>query len=86
MKTVISKMEDKFSEKMFLDSYVSMFGTKEVLIENVRSVYECNEIMVRVKAGRNSITVWGENLKIISYNSNTVLIDGKISSVELECA
>lgn len=84
MSTFIQRIEDKIREKAFMDSYVSMFSTKEVIIENVKNVFEANEIMTRVKAGRNSITVWGENLRISSYNSNTVMICGKISSVEVE--
>ena len=39
--------------------------------------------MVRVRAASNEIIVWGERLRIENYVNNSVVVRGKISSVEL---
>ncbi len=86
MNTLLNKLDEKIKKELYLDSYITVFGNKEILIENVKGVFECNEIMVRLKAGRNSITVWGENLKVTSYTESKVLIFGNFSSIEMECS
>lgn len=65
------------------ESYVTLSGDNEALIENVSDVYECNEIMARVKAGRREIIIWGEDLKVKSFVNHSCYVCGKITSVEI---
>lgn len=65
------------------ESYVTLSGDNEALIENVSDVYECNEIMARVKAGRREIIIWGEDLKVKSFVNRSCYVSGKITSVEI---
>lgn len=83
MKYLPAKLEDRIKKLTFTDSFVTMSGNKEVLVENVSGVYECNEIMARVRASSNEIIIWGEELKLRGYTNNSVTIYGKISSVEI---
>ena len=55
---------NKVKRLTYYDSYVTVCGDSEVLIENISNVYECNEIMTRVKAGRKEIVIWGSGLKM----------------------
>ena len=81
--TLKNALYGKFKKLTFTDSYVTIRGKCEALIENVTGVYECNEIMVRAKSASNDIVVWGENLKINDYVDNCVSVSGTISSVEI---
>lgn len=83
MNSVKDFLAKKFKRYSYTESYVTVSGVDEVLLENVSDVFECNEIMVRVKAASNEIIVWGERLKIENYVNNSVVVRGKISSVEL---
>ena len=83
MKSVKNYLAKKIRRYSFTESYVTVSGINEVLLENVSDVYECNEIMVRVRAASNEIIVWGERLRIENYVNNSVVVRGKISSVEL---
>lgn len=65
------------------ESYVTLSGSNEALIENVSDVYECNEIMARVKAGKQEIIIWGEDLKVKNFMNRSCYVCGKITSVEI---
>lgn len=83
MRSVRDLIGTKFKKATFSDSYVTICGDKEALVENVSAVYECNEIMSRLKAGGNEIVIWGEGLKLENYINNSVIVSGRISSVEI---
>ncbi len=74
---------DKLKQLTYYDSYVTVCGNSEVLIENISNVYDCNEMMARVKSGGKDIVVWGTGLKINNYVNNTCIIRGKITSIEI---
>ena len=74
---------NKVKRLTYYDSYVTVRGDSEVLIENISNVYECNEIMTRVKAGRKEIVIWGSGLKMKNYVNNSCIVKGKIASVEI---
>lgn len=70
----------------YFESNIVITGSRRVLIENVKHIYELNEIMARVKTTQGDVVIWGENLKASSYKGTSVTISGKISSCELEVA
>lgn len=84
MKLIKDMLAGKLKNMTYYESCVTICGSNEVLIENITGVYECNEIMTRVKAGKNEIVVWGEELKIKNYINSSVTVCGKISSVEIQ--
>ena len=76
-------ISDKVKSLTYYDSYVTVCGDSEVLIENISNVYDCNEIMARVKAGRKEIVIWGNGLKMKNYVTSSCIVKGKITSVEI---
>ena len=70
-------------EVTFTEVCVTVTGGREVTVENVTHVYECNEIMARVRSREGDVIICGEELKMSSYRENVVRISGKITSVEL---
>ncbi|MCD7889557.1 MAG: YabP/YqfC family sporulation protein [Oscillospiraceae bacterium] len=83
IKSILPELKNRARKYAYYESYVTVSGDDEVLIENVTDVLECNEIMVRVKAGANEVVVWGEDLKISAYNDRSVTLTGKITSVDI---
>ncbi len=83
MSDFFEKMRKKALAAAFMDSCVTVNAGREALIENVTHVYECNEIMSRVKTRDGDVTVWGEELEMSSFREGVVKISGKISSIEL---
>lgn len=83
-KKSIKELLDKAKSGMgAFESYVTLSGDNEALIENVSDVYECNEIMTRVKAGKREIIIWGEGLKVKNFINRSCYVSGKIISVEI---
>ncbi len=83
MSEVWKKLRDKAHAATFTEVYVTIAGGRSVIIENVTHVYECNEILSRVKTRDGDISIWGEDLKMSSFKEGIVRISGKITSVEL---
>ncbi len=83
IKSILPELKNRARKYAYYESYVTVSGDNEVLIENVLDVIECNEIMLRVKAGVNEVVVWGEDLKVSSYADRSVTVTGIITSIEI---
>lgn len=83
MSEVFKKLQKAALAAAYMDSYITVNAGREALIENVTHVYECNEIMSRVKTRDADVTVWGEALEMSSFREGVVKITGRINSVEI---
>lgn len=72
-----------FREMLCLNSYISIIDDSSVLVENCRSINECNEIMVRVSTKENDVEIWGSELKVTNYTNTSMLVEGRINSVNV---
>ena len=75
---------DKLNNNMFKYAYMSIVDDKQMIIENVKSIIECNETKAVIYSSGLSISVWGSELALSSFDRNTIEISGNITSVELE--
>lgn len=75
---------DKLNNNMFKYAYMSIVDDKQMIIENVKSIIECNETKAVIYSSGLSISVWGSELALSSFDWNTIEISGNITSVELE--
>ena len=80
---VWEKIKEQARASTYTEVYVTVSGGREVMIENATHVYECNEIMARVRAADSDVVIWGEGLEMGSFKEGTVRISGQITSVEL---
>ncbi len=51
-------------------------------IENFKSISECSDMLVGVKAKNYIINIWGSNLKVEYYSSNSIYIFGNFEKIE----
>ncbi len=79
----LKKLMKEAEKAAFRETYITLTGRREALIERCTHVYECNEIMTRLKTPDGDVTVWGEGLVTQSFKDGLVKVVGKISSVEL---
>lgn len=80
----IKKLLKEAEKAVYAEVCITVTGGREALIENCTHVYECNEIMTRLRTLDGDVTVWGENLRTSSFKNGYVKISGKIKSVEIE--
>lgn len=84
MKKVKNKLVQTLLSVTYFEPNIIITGGRRVLIENVKHIYELNEIMAHVKTTQGDVVIWGEDLNASSYKGTSVTISGKISSCELE--
>ena len=77
------KFTGKVKEFMSLDSHITIIDNKSVLVENCKQILECNDVLARLVTGRFIIEIWGKELFLNNYTSNTVEVRGVIESVNL---
>ena len=68
---------------MWLDTYMHLHGNQQLRIENCRKILEYNEVLVRLQTLDMMIEIWGTNLRVFDYNDSSVMITGKITSLNL---
>lgn len=51
-------------------------------IENFKSISECSDILVCVKAKNYIINIWGNELRVEYYSSSNIYIYGNFEKIE----
>lgn len=71
-------------KRLYLNTYMNLIDNTHIEIENCKRIIELNEVYIRLKTATITLQVWGENLSISDYNTEGVVINGRISSIEFE--
>lgn len=76
-----NKME--FPKEIILgDSVITSIGNREVWIENIRGILECDEKQILILGKKRKINVSGKNLVISQYSKEMIGIVGIIKIIE----
>lgn len=82
---MMKKRLKKFAkEAMYLNSYISIIDNERVIIENCKTILECNDMLVRIITKEFEVEIWGSELSITNYATVSVEVCGTISSVSLQ--
>lgn len=77
-------LKNKTYEALYYGSNVQLIGNRQAIIENCRHIVECNDIMVKVNTYTSVVTIWGRNLSMSDFNKENIVVNGYISSVDIE--
>lgn len=66
------------------DSVIEIIGLETVIIENVLSVIEYEQNILRVTLDEHIVVVEGENLRITDFIEKNIIVNGKIGGVRIE--
>ena len=84
----VGNIKDSLSElrkrNAYLDTSVYISGNHLLEIDHCRKIVEYNDVYVKVKTPTVTVSVWGSGLTISDYNTDGIVVNGKISSVEFE--
>ena len=64
-------------------SSIHIAGNYEILLEKCRRIEEYNEVFIKVKTKKLYIEVWGNQLRAFDFKTDSLIIRGKISRIEL---
>ena len=69
----------------FIENYsiITLHGTKEIYVENFKSIISLTETEVIIKAKGEIISIGGEMLQMEYFNKNDIKISGKIHNLSL---
>lgn len=84
----MGNIRDSLSElrkrNAYLDTSIYISGNHLLEIDHCRKIIEYNDVYVKVKTPTVVVSVWGSGLTISDYNTDGIVVNGKISSVEFE--
>lgn len=63
---------------------ITIVGFEEMLIENYKGILEYEEFYIRIATYNGIININGFNLKLNQMKEETILVTGKIDSIDLE--
>ena len=66
------------------DSVIEIIDMETVIIENVLSVIEYEQNILRVTLDEHIVVVEGENLRITDFIEKNIIVNGKIGGVRIE--
>lgn len=69
---------------VYLDTYLHLHGNRELRVENCMKILEYNDVLVRLQTRDMVLEIWGTSLRVYDYNDSSVIVRGKISSVQLQ--
>lgn len=77
------KYKGKAKGFLCLNSHITILDNNTAVIENCRKIIECNEILVKVMTNSFEIEVWGNNLTLNNFCTESIEVRGKIESIKL---
>lgn len=80
----MGKLSEISKKALYYNSMIHISDNRRVEIENCRKILEYNDICVRVKTTTCDVTVWGSGLYVDDFCTGGIVINGRISSIELE--
>lgn len=78
-----SRITKKARKAFFYNTFIQIEDNSKVIVESCRHITECNDIMVRLVTYDYNVTIWGTGLTISGYNTDYIVINGKVDSVEI---
>lgn len=78
---IISKF---VKEKFYYNTYMCLTDNNHMEIENCRRILDYTDIYIRLKTSTLTICIYGENLKISDYNTDGIIVAGKLHNIEFE--
>lgn len=83
------RLKEKITEVLELPKEVvlnipklTIFGCKDILIENYKGIIEYDNERIRINTGSGVIKITGSNLNIREITSEDVIVNGIIDSLE----
>ncbi|MBR1553978.1 MAG: YabP/YqfC family sporulation protein [Oscillospiraceae bacterium] len=77
------KLKSAVNGWVYLDTYLHLHGNRRLRVENCRRILEYNEVLVRLQTFDMTVEIWGTGLRVFDYSDSSVIVTGKISSVNL---
>lgn len=79
--TIVSRF---IKEKLYFNTYMTITDNTHIEIENCKKILDYSDVYLRIKTSTLTICIYGYNLNISNYNTDGIIVEGKINSIEFE--
>ncbi len=73
-------IENKFDLKSY---YIEIIGKKEIILTGCYEIIELESTMLKIKCNEHVIIFRGNNIELLSYDTESLNIAGDINRIEL---
>ncbi len=77
------QIEKKVRKALYYNTTIQIIDNDKAIVENCKHIIECNDIMVKLKTADYYIEIWGQNLTVNDFNTENVVVNGKIQKLEI---
>ena len=77
------QLEKKVRKALYYNTTIQIIDNDKAIVENCKHIIGCNDIMVKLKTADYYIEIWGQDLTVNDFNTENVVINGKISKLEI---
>lgn len=64
-------------------SFITVTSNESAIIEGCRRIIECSDVLVIVRTVKFTVEIFGTDMKVRSFNCDSVEVTGRILSLEL---
>lgn len=68
---------------LFMQTRISMDSSGFMQIDSCRRIMECTDIYMKIRTVDRLVEIWGSGLELCCTSADSIIIEGKVSSIEL---
>lgn len=80
----MGKLADLMHKASGSYSYITITSDESIMVEGCRNILECSDVLVILRTVKFTVEIFGFDMKVRSFNNDSVEVTGKIRTVEIE--
>lgn len=77
-----SSAGDIFRKILFLKTRITMDSGGFLQLDSCRRIMECSDIYIKVRTVDEFVEIWGCGLELCCMSADSIIIEGRVSSIE----
>jgi sporulation protein YqfC len=76
--------ENKLEKQLLIGPRIELVANKQIVVEGCLGVLEYNENYLKLRLSSTALILQGENFDVVSFSDQSILVKGKINSLEFD--
>jgi sporulation protein YqfC len=76
--------ENKLEKQLLIGPRIELIANKQIVVEGCLGVLEYNENYLKLRLSSTALILQGENFDVVSFSDQSILVKGKINSLEFD--
>lgn len=77
-----SSPAELFRKVLFLKTRITMDSGGFLQLDSCRRIMECSDIYIKIRTVDEFVEIWGSGLELCCMSADSIIIEGKVSSIE----